>query len=257
MSMTAVVSRTIARKTYLLMRRYPVNTLSQIGMMYALFSVILFGGRAFAGQLLADSLDALIVGVFLYALAYITFYRLSWNLMEEAQWGTLEQLYMSPLGFRRTMLIQTVVNLIVSIVFAGTVLALAMITAGRYLRVDLLTLVPVGLLTLASAVGLAFALSGVTLRYKRTENLLAVVQFGFVGCIVAPVETYPFLKLLPLALGSRLLGQVMSAGVRLWELPTADLVLLVGTAVGYLVLGYGGFRVAARKARKRGVLGHY
>jgi ABC-2 type transport system permease protein len=49
----------------------------------------------------------------------------------------------------------------------------------------------------------------------------------------------------------------MVDGTRLWEFPAVDLGLLVGTAVGYLALGYVVFAYATRRARRLGVLGDY
>jgi ABC-2 type transport system permease protein len=49
----------------------------------------------------------------------------------------------------------------------------------------------------------------------------------------------------------------MKDGVRLWEFDPAALVVLVGTAVVYLGLGYGAFVLTTRRARRLGVLGDY
>jgi ABC-2 type transport system permease protein len=49
----------------------------------------------------------------------------------------------------------------------------------------------------------------------------------------------------------------MVDGVRLWELPPADLAVLVGVAAVYLGLGYAVFHYATRRARRLGVLGDY
>ncbi len=49
----------------------------------------------------------------------------------------------------------------------------------------------------------------------------------------------------------------MIDNVRLWEFPAADLAVLVGVAVGYVVLGYAVFQYATRRARRLGVLGDY
>jgi ABC-2 type transport system permease protein len=49
----------------------------------------------------------------------------------------------------------------------------------------------------------------------------------------------------------------MIDGTRLWEFPLVDVAVLVGTAVGYLGLGYLIFQRATRRARRLGVLGDY
>jgi ABC-2 type transport system permease protein len=49
----------------------------------------------------------------------------------------------------------------------------------------------------------------------------------------------------------------MVEGTRLWEFSIPDLAILLGTAVGYLGLGYLVFQYTTRRARRLGVLGDY
>lgn len=252
-----VLVRTITAKSFILLRRYAFNTLSQLAGLYVMFVVLFFGGRALGGAAFDDSLEGLIVGFFLFTMAIVAFSGLSWDLMREAQWGTLEQLFMSPFGFEWVMVVKSSVNVLLSFLWGAVMLGLMLLTTGRSLHVDVLTVVPVGLLTLAPAVGVGFAFGGLALVYKRIESVFQLLQFGFIGLIAAPVGAYPLLKALPLSLGSFLLARAMGDGVRLWEMAPADLALLSLTAVGYFALGLAVFRFASRKARRDGVLGHY
>lgn len=252
-----VLLEAVFRKQLTLMIRYPVNTISQLVTIYAIFAVMFFGGQAVAGAALDDSLGGIIVGFFLFTMAIVAYSGLSWDITREAQWGTLEQLFMSPYGFGHVMAVKVVVNVFMSFLWGSVILLLMLVTTGETLSIDLVTVLPVGILTLASAVGVGFVFAGAALLYKRIENAFQLVQFGFIGLIAAPVSSTPVLKWLPLSAGSHALQRTMRQGVRLWELSPDILFALVVTAVVYLGLGYLVFQRAQVRARRKGLMGQY
>ncbi|WP_256299438.1 ABC transporter permease [Haloarchaeobius salinus] len=249
--------RQSARKRVVLLRRYPVNTLSQLGTVFLVFLVLFFGGQALAPAAIGDTLGGLIVGYLLWSMSLTAYSGLSWNVTREAQWGTLEQLFMSPFGFGRVMLAKTVVNLAEAFLWGVATLAFMLLVTGQSLTLDPLTVLPLGLLALLPAVGVGFVFGGLAIRFKRIENAFQLVQFLFIGLISAPVAEYPVLKWLPLAQGSYLLRRAMADGVALWELPPAEVAVLLITAAVYLGLGYAAFTYCQRWARREGVMGHY
>lgn len=249
--------RVVAKKKYLLLVRYPINTASQFATIFAFFLVIFYSGQAIAGAELTDTLDGLIVGFFLWTMATVAYAGLSWNVTREAQWGTLERLFMSPHGHGRVMAVKTVVNVLESFLWGGVMLALMMATTGRVVTLDPITIVPLLVLTLASVVGIGFAFAGLALLYKRIENVFQLVQFVFIGLIAAPVGDVPALRLLPVSHGSHLTGEAMAEGIALWAMPVGELGLLVVTSTVYLLAGYACFHVAQKRARRGGLLGQY
>ncbi|MFC5970196.1 ABC transporter permease [Halomarina salina] len=249
--------RAVAYKKYLLLRRYPVNTVSQLVTLYLFFAVLFFGGQALAGAAITDSIEGLIVGYMLWSMSIAAYGGLSWAVMREAQWGTLEQLYMSPYGFGTVMAVRTFVNVVEALTWGVLILASMLLTTGETLSLDPLTVVPLVALTLAPVVGIGFVFGGLALVYKRIESMFQLVQFVLIGLIAAPVSVSPVVPYLPLAQGSHLLQRAMADGVHLWQFSATDLAILVGTGVGYLVVGYLAFLRASTVARRRGVLGHY
>lgn len=249
--------RQSARKRLVLLIRYPVNTLSQLGTVFLVFLVLFFGGQALAPAAMEDTIGGLVVGYLLWSVSITAYSGLAWNVTREAQWGTLEQLFMSPFGFGRVMLAKTVVNLAESLLWGVVTLAFMLAVTGESLVVDPVTVLPLGLLAIAPAVGIGFAFGGLAIRFKRIENAFQLAQFFFIGLISAPVADYPVLKWLPLAQGSYLLRRAMADGVSLWNLPADELGVLVLTAVLYLGLGYAAFTYCQRWARRDGVMGHY
>lgn len=253
----------IMRKRVLIMVRYRMNFLAQIVAAYLFFAVIFFGGQAVVAQVgstpraIGSTLDGVIVGWFLYMMAQAAYFSLPSNVTSESDWGTLEQLYMSPYGFGTVMAAKVVVNVLHSVLLGVVMLALMLLTTGRTLSIDVLTVAPVALLGIASVVGIGFFFAGLALIYKRIESVSQLMQFVLVGLIAAPVTDVPWLRFLPLVQGSALLQRAMRDGTRIWEFSPLALAILVGTAFAYAIVGYVAFVLCCRLARRRGVMGHY
>ncbi|WP_050038657.1 MULTISPECIES: hypothetical protein [unclassified Haloarcula] len=249
--------RVIASKSVTLSRRYLVNTVVGFVTLYVFFALVFFGGRFVAEDLISRSVGLLVVGYFLFTMAVSAYADLTHDLTDEAQWGTLEQLSMSPFGFTEVVAVKTLVNLLGTFATGIVLLVLMMVTTGAWLFVAPLSLVVLGVLTLLPVVGLGFIFGGVALVYKQIEKMFPLIQLSFAALIALPVEQYALLKLLPMSLGSHLLQRVMTDGIRVWDLPAFDLGVLVGQSVAYLAVGVFVFRVGTAKARKQGILGHY
>lgn len=249
------LARSVTEKQLLLLRRYWLNTAGGLVTNYVMFAIVFFGGQSAAPGVLTDTLSGIIVGFFVWSMSWGAFQNPSQGLMREARWGTLEQLYASPQGLARVLSVRMAVTLAVSFLTGSLVLVAMMATTGRWLAVDLVTVVPLVLVTLLPAVGLGFAFGGLALLHKRVENVFLVVQFLFLAGLAAP-DT-PVTDLLPLSLGTDLLTTAMREGVPLWALPTADLVLATAVAAGYVGVGLVSFRIALERARRLGVMGHY
>jgi ABC-2 type transport system permease protein len=253
----------ILYKRALLLIRYPVDTLVSIVSMYVFWAVIFFGGREAATrmgnspQALTPTLEGLIVGWFLWTMSTIAYAGLSQNVTEEASWGTLEQLYMSPYGFGSILASMVVANLVQSLIWGGAILTMMLLSTGQSLTVDLVTIIPVTVLTLFSVVGIGFVFAGFALVYKRIGNISQIMTFVIVGLIAAPAAEVSPMRFLPLVQGSSMLQEAMRQGTRLWQFTGFDFAILAGTAVFYSLVGYGIFILMTRRARRKGLMGHY
>lgn len=252
-----ILFRGLVMKRLLLLKRYPFNTLSQFVTVYLMFLAVFFAGSAFSGFAFAEHLEGIVVGYFFWTMAIGAYQSHTGSLMQEVQWGTLEQLFMSKFSFGAVNVGIIGVVLLETFLWGAGILVLMILTTGASLHLDLVTIAPIVLLSLSGPVAISMFLGGLALLYKRVENAFTLLQFGFLGLIAAPVETYPVLKLLPLSLGSSLLRRAMGNGDRLWELPTFDVVLLVVQSVTFLAVGYVSFMLLAKRARRKGVMGHY
>lgn len=255
---------TMLRMNFLLMIRYKVNFAVQLVGMYLFFALIFFGGqeavRSTGGggmSSLGSTLDSVIVGWFLWTMAQNAYSSLSGVVTQESRWGTLEQLYMSPHGFGRIMSTKIIVNLVLSLIMGSIMLALMLLTSGRTLAIDLITVFPIVVLTLMSIIGIGFVIGGLTLIYKKLSSVSSLMQIVLIGLIAAPAAEIFMLRFLPLVHGSWMLQAAMRDGVKIWEFDPINLGILVGTGVVYTVIGYLVFRICSQIARKRGVMGHY
>jgi len=244
-------------REYLIFVRYPANAIGGIVISLFFFGLLFYGGRMLAGRALTDSIEGIIVGYFLWTLSVGAYSAISNDIGSEVQWGTLERHVMTPFGFAPVAFLKGVAKVVRTFLTSAVILAAMLLLTGTTLELNVLTVVPVAVLSIASVLGLGFAAGGVTVLYKRVGNWLNLLQFGFIVLISAPAFDLGWTKFLPLAQGSALLQRAMIDGTRLWEFPAADLAVLVGVAVGYVALGYLVFQYATRRARRLGVLGDY
>lgn len=255
--MTWVILRGTFLKTLLTMRRYLFNTVSMMITLYIVFCIMFFGAQALGGPDMGDTLEGLIVGYLVWMLALMAYSDLSWYIFNEAQAGTLEQLYLTPAGFHRVNLAYLASNLALHLVLLLAMLGLMLITSGQKLHLDFISILPLLLLTVGSATGIGFVMGGLALVYKRIQASLQILQFVFVIFLTVPIGRYPMAAALPLATGNSLLRQVMVQGLRLWELPGADLLILALNSFAYLALGFWVFSRCEAVARRDGLLGQY
>lgn len=251
--------RAVFYRNVLILRRYAFNTVSSLVTMYIMFMVMFQGAKNLGGQAInsGDTLEAMIIGYLLWMMAIMAYSELSWDLHNQAQVGTLEQLYVSPIGFKWLNIYNLLTNLLLQFVYAGVMLGAIIATTGKKLNVDVVSIVPIFFLALLAAYGIGFIMGGLALIYKRIQSFFQILQFVFIAFLTLPWSKFPWAKYLPLSMGSALLKDVMVHGQRLWELPTSDLLVLVGTGLFYLLVGIGVFAYAEHVAKEKGLLGHY
>jgi len=241
------------------MRRYLFNTLSGIVTLYVVFLLLFYGAKGIGGAALetGDSLEGLVVGYTIWMLAIFAFQNMAWGVSNEAMVGTLEQLYLSRAGFAWVNASVMAASALTNLVLIGAVTVLMMATTGQWLNLDLISIIPVALLTISAGYGVGFAMAGLALVFKRIQSAFQILTFGFIGCLAVPLDRFPWAKFLPLALGNKLLRAVMVDGQRLWELPAGDVALAAAVGLGYFLLGLAAFAYLLKVARDQGLMGQY
>ena len=255
---TRRLTRAVFTKQLILLRRYWINTSMLLVTMYVFFAMIFYGGQAAAGPAIESSLDGIVVGFFLFTASLAAFFATAQDIQREAQWGTLEQLFMSPHGIGRVMAVKSAWNVAFSVGLSFVLLAVMLGTTDRTLSIDVLTITAITILAVASVLGIGFLFAGLSLLYKRIENVQQIMQFAFIGLIALPATEFSrAMALLPLSQGSAMLHTSMTANVALWEFHAAELATLTASGLLYLCAGYLAFHYCVRRARRLGVMGHY
>lgn len=247
----------VFRKEVTTTLRYATNfLLGQVGFLFVLVGIVA-GGRRIAGPSFGEQLGGVVVGYFVFFVAQTAFGAASGFVTQEAQWGTLERLYLSPLGFGPVVGATVVADLLWSSLQVLAHLLLALLITGQTLVIDPVTVVPLVVLAAAPFLGVGFAVGGAALLVKRLESATTLFTFALIALIAAPVGEFPLLRALPVVQANVMLGRAMREGVGLLAFPVADHAIALAVAVGYLVGGYVVFRLCLARARRRGVLGDY
>ena len=250
---------TVFRRRVIEMSRYPFDLLGGLVIFYIFFLMLFLGAKAFGGSDVAtgDSLSTVAVGFVVFVLCQQAYQTIGNQLLLESTEGTLEQLAMSPVGLRRVLLVDFLAQSLVLVVSLGVVVFPIMLTTGRWLHLDPLSIIPLIAVTLTGVVGLGFAIGGIVIVAKRAQAAAQMIGFAFLLLLAAPVFEQPAFKLLPIAHGNALLGRVMVDGRSILDLGAGELLTLVAVNAAWLTLGLVVFGAAERKARDRALLGQY
>jgi ABC-2 type transport system permease protein len=256
---TAILYGASLRWRVIELRRYAFDMLSGVISIYGFFVVIFFGAKIFGGDRpgFGETLEGVVVSYAVWALTVLALGSLTFELTQEAQQGTLEQLGMSPFGLVHVLVARIFTSLVVYFFIWTAMFVLMMATSGRWLNIDVVSVLPLLIVTLLGVIGMGFVLGGLAIVFKRVQNALNVYQILIIGLVVVPPDEVAVVKYFPLAWGTHLLRRVMVDGVSIVGLGAGDLAFLAANSLFYFFGGLGVFKLFERTARARGLLGHY
>jgi ABC-2 type transport system permease protein len=236
--------------------RYPLELLGGVLGAVVVFSLFFFGARYLAGpSFFGERLEALVVSLIAWSLAFSLLSHTAANLAEEALAGLLEQLALTRPGLLGVVLLRALLSLVQIGILVFPVALAILLTSGARLDFHPLALFPLGFLALGS-LGLGLMLGGLALVYKRVGQLLGLLQFLLLGLFLIRFEglAWPWSglgHLLPLTPSVAALRLLLGRG----EVPEGLLLTTGVNALAYLALGIGFFRRALHRARRQGLLG--
>jgi ABC-2 type transport system permease protein len=245
------------KKEFILLRRYFVNSLGGVITIYLIFMLIFWGyqGIAGGGIGLGDAVDHLVVGYVTWLMLMMAYQTIPYTILQESQEGTLEQLYMSPLGFVPLGAFKLLSAVITDSVIVIAMLFLTMATTGTQLNIDILSLLPLLLLAIAGVSGLGFLFGGVTLLFKRIQSYLQIIQFALIALVA--VDPSAVSRWLPATLPSHWIRMVMVKGCDLSSIPHQDWLTMLIAAVLSVLVGVSVFKFCEARARQQGILSHF
>lgn len=252
------------RKTIQIAKSYLVEVVAD-QLFFILGFLILTGvfELATAGSYEKSAQAASLVGYLTWRVAGGAMMEIVKSLSEDAQWGTLEQVWLSGRDYGLILLTRGVVAIVYYtvrvLVMAFVILLLVRLSVSFKPGVGI-----VYLLTLSSVLGLALMIASLHLVYKNVGAIafpLATMLLFLTGAL-SSVQGIPFLfeisRLLPLSLGIDLLRKMLVGGQPFVEIvgTSAFAGLLLNGAI-YTGSGWLVFRWAKRQTLVDGSLAHY
>jgi ABC-2 type transport system permease protein len=249
-------------KRLLVVWAYKFNVLMQVilvGIIFIGASFLLGNGQFHPGQL-----TTIFIGYIVWLYARVLIPGISSDLTDEAQAGTLEQMYMSPapaevllLGRIFAMLITS--TILVLLTALGLVLLLHITLPLRWESI------PVLILTLVGLCGFTLILGGATLVFKQTESMADLIQnmLMFLTGSLLPIDRFPqwlsiIARTLPITQGIDVLRRILQNGESLrsvWD--DWSLIWLIIHSSIYLCVGWVVFKWCEKIAKKQGTLSQY
>lgn len=246
------------RKEYIEMKRYLPNTIALVVTFYIIFLAAFFGIMFIGDPASFDTnVQYSIVSVVFWSLTMMTMNFIGYSVISEATRGTLEQLYMSPMGVWKIMLTRIISQLGLQSVIMILLLFGAMLTSGQWLSLNPMTTIPIIVVTMISMVGVSFMIAGLAIIVKQIQAFLQIFQFVLMGLVFVPITVAPFLAFAPFVKGVNMVRTVMLENLTLTELPLSDYGVLILNSLVYLILGLVVFDRCEKIAMKKGLLGQY
>jgi ABC-2 type transport system permease protein len=123
----------------------------------------------------------------------------------------------TPFGFAPVVLCKGVDKVVRTFLILTVVLAAILFVSGTALQLNVVTVVTITTLAIATVLGLGLVTGGVAILYKWIGNWLDFFQSSFIVLIPAPAFDRGWTRLVPLAHGSALLQRTMVDRVQLWS----------------------------------------
>jgi len=249
-------------KGLLIAWNYKFETFLQLVMMGIVFIGIGFiiGG----GQLSTGQLTYTLIGYSMWLYSSIVISGMCRDLLGEAQAGTLEQIFMSPVPVSLVLIGRSFATLITATIniLLFTIVILLALKVNISLQWQGLVIF---IITMAGLFGFGFIIAGATLIFKRVGELAGLTANAllFLNGSMLPVEQFPnwlalFAKTLPTTQGIILLRDTLLKMQPLYELwQDGSLVLLCSQSIIYFGGGLLIFTWCVRRAKLQGTLGYY
>ena len=248
------------KRVWIQFKRYPAESFGLLFVIISVFYGLFLSTRYIAGPglQLGNRLDSVIVGYILWTLFTFILVDVAGNLQYESQTGTLEQLFLSSYSTPRVLFSRALASLLIQLLLNGFALLVIMILTGRFLSFPIALILPL-MAMIFGAYGFSFMLGGLTLIFKRAQQILAFVQFSFLFLLTLPTEEWQGANqwlgyLIPMSPGAGLLRDLMARQTGL-DWPRLAVAFLNGGI--YFGLGILIFRMAERQTKRRGQLGGY
>lgn len=247
------------KREWILQIRYAAEIISFVVGLTIAFYGLFQSAQYIAGPStqFGDRLDSIVVGYVLWSLSIFILSDIAGGLQQEAQTGTLEQIFLSPFSGLQIFTARAVAKLTLQLILNLSILLIIMTLTGARLSFSPVLLLPL-LTVLLGAYGLALAMGSLALLLKRVQQVLGIFQFLLFFVLMVPAETWAgstfWAWLLPMTPGAELLRKIMAQEQ---PLDLVQFLISLFNGAAYLTVGLLLFQLAERRAKQHGKLGGY
>ena len=241
---------------------YTLNTVASLLLMIVnfLWLIVLANSGSLAPEQIAPSL----VGYIIWAYSDYAIYDFTWNILQEAQKGVLEQMFITPFSFGSVLMARVLSNMVVATIEIGVAALVIMLFWGIPFPLTWGS-IPIIIITMIGLYSFALILGGLTLVFKQIQSFATLISWIilYLNGSVASIDKFPvwlqkIAYWLPTTEGIQALQKLVLKQATLHSLwQSGSLTFLILHSVLMLILGTVIFRWSERKARQQGGLGHY
>ncbi len=249
------------KRSWIQFVRYPSEAITLTITFIAIFLGLFYGFQYMAGGTtqFGDRLDKIIISYLLWSLTLYALTGMAWTIQNEAQAGTLEQVFLSPYGPIVVFMLRAFADLLVQLAVIVTAFtSIILITQRKDIDFTPLAILPLITVMLATY-GLGYVMGGLTLIFKRIMNLIQLMQFVLLFLVMTPVEDWEgnwriathFLPMMPGA------GMIRALAINHAPFDPLQFAVSLANGIAYFLLGAYLFHLAEKSAKMKGLLGGY
>lgn len=250
-------------KTFKELKRYRFNTISRFLLFYVLFMAMFSGVKGFGTSLglsdvdMGNNLEGFIVGYFLWTVMFISFVDIAYNVIDDANKGTLEQLNMSNIDLSQILVVRSLANLLINVLFSIILLFVIMYSTDHWLEIKMFsTIVPI-FIGIFSILGLGLICGGLALIFKKVQSLLNLAQFFLIALVTGFPKNKIVLGFIPFNAAAEKVYLTMTRGYTITDFSILDYGIIIGNSILYFIIGLFVFNKCVKVAKKKGLLGQY
>lgn len=250
------------RKGLIILWDYRFSLLTEIfGIFMIIIGIMFFVGQ---GNITQEQVVSTVLGFIITFYAMNAISNMSWSLMQEAQAGTLEQMYMSPAPTPLIILGRSFSSL-VSATIEMLLVTVAVLLVFRTTLPLSWQMIPILLVTMVGLFGFGYMIGGMTLVFKQVgpianimQNFLLIGNGTFLPIAMMPTWMATGVSFIPSTLGIVLMRRVAMDGDSLSVLwADGSLPLLMVHSILFFIIGWIVYKWCENIARKQGTLGQY
>src|SRR5690625_4266799 len=238
------------RKQVIELKRYAPNMIAQFVTIY----IIQFLGSPETQWM---TIQYTIISYIFWYLSLNIANQMGYEIYAETSRGTFEQLGMSPSGLWKILSMRLISTILLNLIAITLLLYLSMQTTGETLNIDLISVLPIFIVTCISMFGLSFMIAGLSIILKQIQAFLQIFQFVLAGLSFISTNSVLIHLFLPFVKGLDMIRAIMIGDFHITDFRLIDFIVLLGNGILYFGIGLAFYLLCERYARSKGLLGQY